>query len=114
MKRKLNQADLWLINEITSELQEHFIISLEKAQECIQNSSLLPMLYSHPEFVHHEGSCWVQTIAMHNKLKPQADQTNNKHMDPESIRAALLAGGSVKTKHPIDAQSICRQVRGKE
>ncbi|MCG5252459.1 hypothetical protein P4U99_27665 [Brevibacillus agri] len=114
MKRKLNQADLWLINDITSQLQEHFNISLEKAHECIQNSNLLPMLYSDPEFVHHEASRWVRTIAMHNKLKPQADQTKNKHTDPEKIRAALLAGGSVKTKHQIDAQEICRQVRGKE
>ncbi|ELK40128.1 hypothetical protein BAG01nite_47590 [Brevibacillus agri] len=111
MKRKLNQADLWLINEITSELQEHFNISLEKAQECIQNSNLLPMLYSDPEFVHHEGSRWVQTIAMHNKL---IGQTKNKHMDPEKKRAALLAGGSVKTKHQINSLEICRQVRGNE
>ncbi|MCM3624337.1 hypothetical protein M4D70_19100 [Brevibacillus borstelensis] len=41
-------------------------------------------------------------------------QTKPIHMDPKKKRAAILAGGSVKTKHQIDAQTICRQVRGKE
>ncbi len=104
MKKILNQADLWFIDEITNELQKRFKISLEKSKECIRNSNLFPMLYSDPEFVHHEDtSSWVRVIAQQNKL-----------IDPEKIRLALMAGGAVKTKHHIDAQLICREVRGKE
>lgn len=70
MNRKLNQADLWLIDEITTALQERFNISLEKAKKCIRNSNLMPLLYSAPEFVHHEAlDSWVRTIAMQNKLR---------------------------------------------
>ncbi|MGG1654401.1 hypothetical protein ACIFOE_22430 [Paenibacillus sp. NRS-1783] len=43
-----------------------------------------------------------------------ADQAKRKVLDPEKKRAALQAGGSIKTKHQIDSQEICRQVRGKE
>ncbi|MCC0566274.1 hypothetical protein [Brevibacillus borstelensis] len=104
MKRKLNQADLWLIDEITNELQRRFRISLDKAKECVRNSNLIPMLYSDQEFVHHEDlHLWIRVIVQQNKL-----------IDPDKIRLALLAGGSVKTKHHIDAQLICREVRGKE
>ncbi|WP_156158179.1 hypothetical protein [Gordoniibacillus kamchatkensis] len=46
------------------------------------------------------------------KREPKQD-TENK-MTNANKKRALLAGGSVKTKHNIDAQAICRQVRGKE
>ncbi|WP_256831938.1 MULTISPECIES: hypothetical protein [unclassified Paenibacillus] len=41
-------------------------------------------------------------------------QAEYKHKDLEMKRRALKAGGSVKTKHKIDAQLICREVRGKQ
>lgn len=70
MSSRLNQADLWLIEEITNELQKEFNISIERAKDCIRNSNLLPMLYSNPYFVHHEDPIsWVRIIASQNKLK---------------------------------------------
>jgi len=40
-------------------------------------------------------------------------EEHKKKLTPEAKRRILLAGGSVTTKHPIDAQAICREVRGK-
>jgi len=37
-----------------------------------------------------------------------------KPTDLEKRKTALKAGGSMKTKHKIDSQEICRQVRDKE
>jgi hypothetical protein len=36
-----------------------------------------------------------------------------KQITPEMKRAALIAGGSLKTRNYIDAQEICREVRVK-
>ncbi|MDO3410018.1 hypothetical protein QWJ34_09620 [Saccharibacillus sp. CPCC 101409] len=36
-----------------------------------------------------------------------------KQITPEAKRAMIQAAGSVKTKNVIDAQGICREVRGK-
>lgn len=35
-----------------------------------------------------------------------------KHTNPEMKKAAILTGGSLKTKNQIDAQEICCEVRG--
>lgn len=73
MMRKLNKADLWLINEIRAELQEEYLITPEKADACIKNSNLLLMLDRNPKFVHHEDSnSWVRTIANQNDLRALA------------------------------------------
>lgn len=36
-----------------------------------------------------------------------------KHVDIEKKKAALRAGGSLKTKNKIDVQEISRELRGK-
>jgi len=36
-----------------------------------------------------------------------------KSMTEESKKRMLIVGGSLKTKYAIDAQEICREVRGK-
>lgn len=70
MMRKLNKADLWLINEIKEELQEEYAITADKVNECLLNSNLMSMLDTNPEFVHHEGSeFWVRIIAKQNDLR---------------------------------------------
>lgn len=37
----------------------------------------------------------------------------SKHMDFDNKTTTVQAGGSLKTKNSIDAQEICREVRGK-
>lgn len=41
------------------------------------------------------------------------DINKNKHKDEDKKKAALKSLGSVKLKHEIDIQEICREVRGK-
>jgi hypothetical protein len=36
-----------------------------------------------------------------------------KQLTPEKKREMIKAGGSIKTKYDIDAQEICREVKGK-
>lgn len=67
---KLNQADIWLIDEITQLLREEYDLSIETAKECINNSNLIPMIIANPLFVHHEDPIsWVRIIAKHNNRK---------------------------------------------
>lgn len=48
------------------------------------------------------------------KMSPTSMNTlTKKHTDMEKKKAALRAGGSLKTKNKIDVQEICREVRGK-
>jgi len=70
MMRELNKIDMWLINEIKKELQKEYSITSGRALECIQNSNLIPMLTTDPDFVHHENSnSWVKIIAKQNDLR---------------------------------------------
>lgn len=45
--------------------------------------------------------------------KMNAVEVPKKHFTIEEKLNFIKAGGSVKTKHKIDAQEICNEVRGK-
>lgn len=75
---KLSKADQWLINEINEKLQEKYTLSREEVDECIRNSSMMQMLFSNPEFVHHEDLLsWVITIAKQNKITNRSQAVYN-------------------------------------
>jgi hypothetical protein len=46
-------------------------------------------------------------------VTPSTVSNTRKTIDADKKRAALKAGGSVKTKNKIDSMEICREVRGK-
>ena len=50
---------------------------------------------------------------INEKKRKLLEEGRKRYQDPEKVRAFLLAGGSVNTKHVIDSQQICREVRGK-
>ncbi len=47
-------------------------------------------------------------------LSTLADTKRKKHTDPKKKLAALRSLGAIKSKHEIDSQEICREVRGKK
>ncbi|WP_440118430.1 hypothetical protein [Paenibacillus sp. QZ-Y1] len=53
----------------------------------------------------------TQSIGMDNMRHLMSEF--KKHTNPEMKKAAMLSGGSLKTKNQIDVQEICREVRGK-
>lgn len=53
----------------------------------------------------------TQSIGMDNMRHLMSEL--RKHTNPEKKKAAILTGGSLKTKYQIDVQEICREVRGK-
>lgn len=57
-----------------------------------------------------------ERFAAHQRVPKRSRAENialQKHKDVEMKKAAIRAGGSLKTENKIDVQEICREVRGK-
>lgn len=69
MKRKLNQADLWLISEIKNQLLTEHGVKKEHLEDYINNTNFMRLLYDKPMFAHHEGpEKWAKYIAANNSI----------------------------------------------
>lgn len=67
--RKFNNDDQFLIHELKDLLQAEFLLTPKQVDQCNNNSSFLPLLHEHPEFVHHEDiMSWVKAIAKQNNI----------------------------------------------
>jgi hypothetical protein len=67
--RKLNQADMWLIEEIEKELINKYKITDEEAKKLVEKSIFMNFLFEKPIFTHHEGiEHWVKFIFKNDQL----------------------------------------------
>lgn len=68
--KRLDKADIWLIEEISKGLRERFGLKPNEVEKMIKKSNFLSLLYTMPEQVHHDSpSSWVDMIARKMKLK---------------------------------------------
>jgi len=75
---------------------------------------ILKFILDEDEVLFLRATSYVEEKRNQEQLnKEEKIRLHKEKMTPETERAMILAGGSVKSKHYIDAQEICREVRGK-